>query len=148
MTNATGAGVEIPAIEREMTFAASPQRVWRAISDPTELARWFPQRAAWDLRPGGTGTFWWDGHGSFPIQVEAVDPPRYLAWTWGREAEIDPASQESATLVEWWVEPREGGGTTLRMRESGFQLPAHRAGNDEGWTEELGELVALLEADS
>ena len=27
MTNATGAGVEIPAIERELTLAASPQRV-------------------------------------------------------------------------------------------------------------------------
>jgi len=36
------------------------------------------------------------------------------------------------------------GGTTLRMRESGFTTAKHRDGNDEGWTEELAELVALL----
>ena len=58
---------------------------------------------------------------------------------------MDPSSDESATLVEWWVEPREDGGTTLRMRESGFTVPTHRSGNEEGWTEELGELVELLE---
>jgi hypothetical protein len=30
------------------------------------------------------------------------------------------------------------------MRESGFSTAKHRGGNDEGWTEELAELEALL----
>jgi uncharacterized protein YndB with AHSA1/START domain len=120
--------------------------VWRAITDADELARWFPQRAEWDLRPGGTGTFSWDGYGSFPIRVETVDPPRYLAWRWGEEAETDPDATDSATLVEWWLDARDDGGTTLRLRESGFRTSTHRDGNAEGWTEELGELVALLDA--
>jgi len=137
----------LPAIERTLPLSAAPERVWRAITDPAELSRWFPQRAEWDLRPGGEGVFFWEGHGNFPIRVEAVDPPRYLAWRWGREADEDPEVAESATLVEWWLDPRDNGGTTLRLRESGFRFGPHRAGNEEGWTEELGELVKLLEGD-
>jgi uncharacterized protein YndB with AHSA1/START domain len=141
MTDATAV---LPAIERSLELSAPPERVWRAISEPEELARWFPQRAEWDLRPGGEGSFFWEGHGSFPVRVEAVDPPRYLAWRWGREAEEDPGTAESATLVEWWLDARRDGGTTLRLRESGFRFDTHRTGNEEGWTEELGELVEML----
>jgi uncharacterized protein YndB with AHSA1/START domain len=146
MTDPTAAVTsEVPAIERTLSLRAAPERVWRAITDPDDLARWFPQRAAWDLRPGGQGRFYWEGHGTFPIRVEAVDPPRYLAWTWGLEADQDLESAHSATLVEWWLEATEGGGTTLRLRESGFRRPEHRAENEQGWTEELGELLHLLQ---
>lgn len=141
MTDSTAT---IPAIERTLELSAPPERVWRAISDPEELGRWFPQRAAWDLRPGGIGVFTWDGYGDFPIRVEAVDPPNYLAWRWGLEAEADPDSSESATLVEWWLSPTSAGGTSLRIRESGFRTESHRNGNDTGWSEELAELEALL----
>lgn len=134
----------LPAIERTLELAATPDRVWRAISRADELARWFPDRAEWDLRPGGRGAFFWESDGSFPIRVEAVDPPRYLAWRWGREAGADPDTDEYATLVEWWLDAREDGGTTLRLRESGFRSPTHRAGNETGWGEELSELEELL----
>jgi uncharacterized protein YndB with AHSA1/START domain len=136
--------VSLPAIEHTLELAAPPERVWRAITDPDELSRWFPQRAEWDLRPGGRGVFFWEGHGDFPIRVEAVEPTRYLAWRWGLEVETDPDASESPTLVEWWLEPRGDGGTTLRLRESGFRHDGHRAENETGWTEELDELVALL----
>lgn len=125
------------AIERTLELAAPRARVWRAISDPDELSRWFPQRAAWDLRPGGTGTFFWEAHGEFPVEIVSVEEPGYLAWRWGMES-------DQVTLVEWWLDERGDGGTTLRMRESGFTTPKHRDGNEEGWTEELAELVALL----
>lgn len=135
----------VPVIERTLELSASPERVWRAISDPTELARWFPQRATWDLRPGGTGTFHWEGHGDFEIRVQAVDAPRYLAWRWGEAVDAGLDDARGTTLVEWWVDPRPDGRTTLRMRESGFSTPEGRAENDHGWTEELAELTALLE---
>jgi uncharacterized protein YndB with AHSA1/START domain len=144
MTDATAAA-ELPAIERTLELKASPQRVWRAITDADELAKWFPQRATWDLRPGGQGTFYWDGHGDFPIRVERVDPPRYLAWSWGLEAEQDLESAHNVTLVEWWLEATEDGGTRLRLRESGFRRPEHRSENEQGWTEELAELIELVD---
>lgn len=137
MTDATTTAAALAAIERTLELDAPRARVWTAITDPAELSRWFPQRAEWELRPGGTGTFFWDGYGSFPIEVVSVEEPSYLAWRWGMES-------DEVTLVEWWLDARADGGTTLRMRESGFTTPKHRDGNDEGWTEELGELEALL----
>jgi uncharacterized protein YndB with AHSA1/START domain len=137
MTDATTTADALAAIERTLELDAPRARVWGAITDPAELSRWFPQRAEWDLRPGGTGTFFWEGYGSFPIEVVSVEEPGYLAWRWGMES-------DEVTLVEWWLDERPDGGTTLRMRESGFTTPKHRAGNDEGWTEELGELEAML----
>lgn len=135
----------LAAIERTIELKASPDRVWRAISDPGEVAQWFPQGATWELQPGAIGSFFFEGDGDFPIRIEAVDAPHYLAWRWPREAGGEPVREYDATLVEWWVEARDGGGTTLRVRESGFTDPQHRAGNDRGWTSELAELVDFLE---
>jgi uncharacterized protein YndB with AHSA1/START domain len=111
MTDAASAA--LPAIERTLELGAPPDRVWRAISDPAELARWFPQRATWDLRPGGRGRFFWAGHGNFEIRVEAVDPPRYLAWRWGEGSVPTLDDPAQTTLVEWWVEPAPAGGTDV-----------------------------------
>ena len=38
----------IPAIERTLVLRASPERVWRALTDSDELSQWVGQRA--DLR--------------------------------------------------------------------------------------------------
>lgn len=132
------------AIERTLELSAPPARVWRAISDPAELQRWFPSRAEWELRPGGTGSFFWEGYGAYPIQVVSVEEPRYLAWRWGNQADVGLEASEATTLVEWWLDERPDGGTTLRMRESGFVHQQHRDGNAKGWEEELGELEELL----
>jgi hypothetical protein len=43
-------------------------------------------------------------------------------------------------------ETRPDGGTTLRLRESGFLTDLHHRQNTEGWDEELGELRELLAA--
>jgi uncharacterized protein YndB with AHSA1/START domain len=134
----------LAAIERTLELSAAPAKVWRAIADPGELSRWFPNRAEWDLKPGGEGTFYWEEYGSYPIQIVSVNEPRYLAWRWGNQADVGIDAAEETTLVEWWLDERPDGGTTLRLRESGFTTEVHRDGNEHGWTEELGELVELL----
>ena len=35
----------IAAIDRQLDFRASPERLWRALTDDGELASWFGQRA-------------------------------------------------------------------------------------------------------
>ncbi len=132
---------ETPAIEKTLELDAPIDRVWLAISDATELAQWFPKKAEWQLEPGGMGSFTWAEDEVFPIRVEKVEAPTHLAWSWGHESETEPV-----TLVEWWLTSRDDGGTTLRLRESGFVDPKHREGNVEGWTEELAELVDHLAA--
>jgi hypothetical protein len=39
---------------------------------------------------------------------------------------------------------REDGGTTLRLRESGFLTDLHHEQNTTGWAEELTKLIDLL----
>ncbi|MBL1084419.1 SRPBCC family protein [Streptomyces actinomycinicus] len=59
-------------------------RVWHFVTDPGELAAWFPSRAEADLRPGGTIRF--TGDPNMPEstgRVLSVDPPRHLSFTWG-----------------------------------------------------------------
>jgi len=132
-----------PAIERTLDLRAAPERVWRAITNPAELAGWFGQRCELDVRPGGRGWFEWDGDGRFEAVVEAVDPGRLLAWRWAREAGT-PVEAGPTTLVEMTLEARANGGTRLRLRESGFERPADRLANSGGWHEELADLAGFV----
>jgi uncharacterized protein YndB with AHSA1/START domain len=132
-----------PAIERTLRLAAEPSRVWRALTQPEELNRWFGQRCAIDLRPGGEAWMEWDGYGRFAMRVEAVEPECYLAVRWA--SETGKSLEESpGTLVEWTLEPGDDGGTLLRLRESGFTTRTSRLENVGGWVEELAELMDFL----
>jgi uncharacterized protein YndB with AHSA1/START domain len=75
--------------------------------------------------------------------VEEVEPPRRLVWSWVHEAGVRFADAP-ATRVEWMLSARDDGGTTLRLRESGFRTDLHFSQNTDGWGEELGELHDLL----
>jgi len=131
-------------IERTLEFEATIERVWRAISDPAELSRWFPDRAELELKTGATGSLVWDDHGSFDIEVLEVEPPHRLVWCWaGGE---DRPLQEYSTRVEWTLSEDAQGKTTLHLRETGFDSEQNYNDNSDGWTEELGELVAYLAA--
>ena len=133
------------AIEKRLELNAPLERVWSAISDAAEISRWFSDRCDLDLRPGGRGHFDWDDHGVYSVRVDEVDPPRRLVWSWNHEPGTE-VEEGSSTSVEWMLSPREGGGTILELRETGFETEDRRKQNDDGWDEELAELVTMLEA--
>ena len=130
-------------IGKVLELDVTVNRVWRAITDPAELARWFGDEAEFDLRPGGDAFMTWENHGRYAMRVEEVDRPRRLVWSWVHEPGV-AFEDAPATRVEWTLTPREGGGTTLRLRETGFRTDLHYRQNTEGWDAELGELVTLL----
>lgn len=130
-------------VEKTIQLEASPERVWRAITEAEELSAWFPESLRWDARVGGEGWFGWESHGRFAARIEAFEPPRFLAWRWARQPD-KPLGEADTTLVEWTLTPREGGGTTLHLRESGFVSGEARGQNDAGWDHELGELIEHL----
>jgi uncharacterized protein YndB with AHSA1/START domain len=138
-------------IERVLTLPVPPERVWQALTEPDQLARWFGRRAEVDLRVGGTAFFIWEDE-TARARIEVIDPPHHFAFRW-RPYKSDPAlpieSGGPTTLVEFRLEPVSEG-TRLRLVESGFAaLPPEiyastLAGNQSGWEEELGHLAAYL----
>ena len=135
----------IEEIERSVELDSKVEDVWRALTDPTEVSGWFGESADFELEVGSVGWFGWEKHGRFAMRVEALDPPNRFAWRWSRDpgTEIDDGV---TTLVEWTLIPRADGGTTLKLRESGFVRPEDREMNSGGWTEELQHLRAHLAA--
>jgi uncharacterized protein YndB with AHSA1/START domain len=69
-----------PALRFERTLAHSVERVWRAVSVPAELERWFPAAADWTPAKGET----FEAYGATG-EVTEVDAPHRLAWTFGGE---------------------------------------------------------------
>ena len=131
-------------IRRTLEFNAEIDRVWKAHTDQDELAKWFPERAEFDPRPGSIGWLEWEKHGRYPLRVERVEPPHHLSWSWSHGPGL-AFDEEKSTLVEWTLSEREEGGTLLELRESGFRSDKDYGENQRGWTSELGELADLLE---
>jgi uncharacterized protein YndB with AHSA1/START domain len=135
-------------IERTLELAHPPAKVWAALTTAEGLGTWFGNRAEVDLRVGGLAKLTWDSGDAATLTIERVEPPHVFAYTWPIYGL--PDADPRRTYVEFTLRPH-GSGTTLTMVETGFgQLnnDEHKAafgGNTDGWTNELGELVAYLD---
>jgi uncharacterized protein YndB with AHSA1/START domain len=84
------------ALRFERRFAHPVEKVWRAVSDPAELAHWFPCRVeVGELRVGAPVHFVFPEEVGIEMdgEVTALDPPRLLAFTWGPDElrfELEP----------------------------------------------------------
>ncbi|WUJ69807.1 SRPBCC family protein [Kribbella soli] len=67
------------------------EKVWRAITDPTQLAGWFPAAVELDLRLDGPVKFTFEEDPGAPVDeqssgiIRAYDPPHLIEYTWGVE---------------------------------------------------------------
>jgi uncharacterized protein YndB with AHSA1/START domain len=135
-------------IERTLSLAHAPEKVWAALTTAEGLGTWFGNAAEVDLRVGGQAKLSWEGGHDATLTIERLEPPRVFGYTW-KLTEQD-ADDPRKTYVEFTLTP-SGAGTTLTMVESGFaQLPDDLYAkafpdHEGGWTSELGELVAYLD---
>ncbi|HEY0156907.1 MAG TPA: SRPBCC domain-containing protein [Thermoanaerobaculia bacterium] len=106
----------------ELTINASPEEVWRAISEGEEIKRWFTLDAR--VTPGEGGAVWMSfGEGmDWEVPIRIWEPNRHLGT-------VDPAP--STLAVDYYIEAR-GGETVLRIVHSGFAADA--------WDDELDTL--------
>jgi uncharacterized protein YndB with AHSA1/START domain len=80
----------------ERRLAHPPERVWRAITDRTELRGWFPAEIVGDLNTVGAKLTFGFREGEWPSdtgEVTESDEPRVLAFTWGEQSiryELEP----------------------------------------------------------
>ncbi|WP_306192073.1 MULTISPECIES: SRPBCC domain-containing protein [unclassified Streptomyces] len=139
-------------IERETLIQASLERVWSLVAQP---GFWVADKATLPgtvAREGESMVARNPEYGDFPVRVEKVDPPTYLAYRWASAFPGEELSEDNSTLVEFTLTP-EGDGTRLRVVESGF---AGLAGSEElrnkalkdntgGWPLELDALKKRAE---
>src|SRR3954468_19561411 len=83
------------ALTFERRLAHSVERVWRAVTEPAELAHWFPAAMSGNLRPGGALTFAFPDGEMPTMQGEVIEagPPGSRGVTWGDDGlriELEP----------------------------------------------------------
>jgi uncharacterized protein YndB with AHSA1/START domain len=115
-----------PVLRFERVLAHPPAKVWRAVTEPAELAHWFPAAVAIE---GREMTF------SFPDQVTTgevleSDPPKVFAFRWHTD------------VLRFELVPHERGCLLVFTHVLGDEHGAGR--NAAGWDTCLAGLAALL----
>jgi uncharacterized protein YndB with AHSA1/START domain len=117
------------AIEHEAVYPHPPERVWRALVDPNELAAWLMPT---DFAPevGRNFVLETGDIGTIRGEVLEIDEPRLLRCRW-----VGVFGDTEVTF-ELFPEPE---GTRLRVRHDGWgdPPPAERGGFDDGWKQKL-----------
>jgi uncharacterized protein YndB with AHSA1/START domain len=72
-----------PAVRFERRLAHPVDAVWRTVTDPGELAHWFPADVTVDLRLGGAMRFTFAPDVALDGEVVELDPPHRFAFLWG-----------------------------------------------------------------
>lgn len=114
-------------IERDTLIEASLERVWSLVAEP---GFWVADEGSLTgavAREGESVVARNSEYGEFPVRVEKVEPPTYLAYRWASAFPGQELSEDNSTLVEFTLS-REGDKTRLRVVESGF---AALAGSEE-----------------
>lgn len=102
-------------IEREVLIEAPIDDVWRVLTEPEHIQRWFAKECELDSHKGRL-TF--ESGQTFYLHVVAFEPPHRFSYRWLHEEGVK-ARPDNSTLVEFSLRA-EGANTRLRMVESGF----------------------------
>jgi uncharacterized protein YndB with AHSA1/START domain len=94
-----------PALHFERRYPHPVGAVWRAVTEPDELAHWFPATVSVDLRVGGPISFVFEDDAAPPGEGEVLelDPSRRFAFSWGDEE------------LRFELEPQDAGACLLRF---------------------------------
>jgi uncharacterized protein YndB with AHSA1/START domain len=124
-------------------FGASPARVYRAWTDPDELAAWFPHRVEGSLAVGARTILVWPSQRVWWEMLEA-EPNRRIRFRW-------PWLEDESWLTEVIVDLRPRGyGTEVELRDGPFDVARPEildayAESRAGWAEALTLLRAYVD---
>lgn len=129
------------ALTFEFDLEHSPDKVWRALTDPELLAQWLLPVIGFMPERGAAFTFktqaypGWDG--TVNCRVLEIEAPRKISYTWSVPF-LD-------TVVTFTLAPTATG-TKLSLVQSGFKSDQKRefGGARYGWRMMGGRLVDLL----
>jgi uncharacterized protein YndB with AHSA1/START domain len=129
------------SISFEFDLHHSPEKVWRALTDPVLLAEWLLPVVDLELEPGAAFTLktqpqpGWDG--IVNCRILEIEPRKKLSYTW---VVVDMDNVVTFTLTP------TASGTRLSLVQSGFRPDQKQnfGGARYGWKMMGGKLVDLL----
>lgn len=145
---------EVAAFRLERTFAASPEEVFDAWTNPEVLERWWAARPTWsspgcevDLRVGGRYVLrmYDDETGQLHAvggEYREVVRPRRLVYTWCWEGDDGPHPGH-VSLVTVEFRPADQG-TIVALEHSGLASEESRTRHGEGWRGSLENLARRI----
>lgn len=142
-------GVQSNTRQHEHVFKidASPQDVWKAITDAQELVNWFVFDSDVDPREGGHITYGWGDELRCQCRIHIWQPPSHLQTDWLTHLNPKDGSEQQV-VVDWFLEGGAGK-TKLRLVHSGFgpgmDWDNEYDGTNRGWQLELRALKHYLE---
>jgi uncharacterized protein YndB with AHSA1/START domain len=132
------------SINVEIELTADREAVWRALTDPKELERWFPLKASGKPGEGERITLSWGPGVDWVTRIAVFEPPDHVRF----EDPMDPAHPGAVSRVDFHVEAR-GGRTIVRLVHSGFgegaEWDEQFTATENGWRYFLMNLRHYLE---
>lgn len=111
-----------PALRFERRLPHPPERVWRAVTEPAELAQWFVAPPSWTPALGEALS----GFGGSGEVVE-LDAPRRIAWTWGTARfsfDVEPDGEATRLVFVHVLDD----GTPVAQTSAGWETYLDRLG--------------------
>ncbi|HBS28393.1 MAG TPA: hypothetical protein DEB06_02835 [Phycisphaerales bacterium] len=138
----------------ERMIKASPQRIFRALTDAGELEKWFFSECRTDPRAGGDYRFKWRSpdepdrdHDRFGSYLEFI-PDERLVFEWLGEPTGRFALPKGMRSIVTITLAKRAEGTLLRLVHTGWpdtqQSAALRDSHASGWTFYMGNLDRFL----
>ncbi len=146
--------MEYGSIVREVRIDATPETVFDVVSNPDHVRQWWPDEANFVSVPGEVGevVFVSDDGEKFPVAIQVVEaiPYRLFSFRWTQPLG-EPARADNSFLVTFELEP-DGGGTLLRMTETGFRergweiavIEENYRDHEQGWDRHLARLAPYI----
>ncbi|HYZ91422.1 MAG TPA: SRPBCC family protein [Actinomycetota bacterium] len=126
--------------EREIGIDAPPETVFEFFTDPEKMKQWMGSNAELDPQPGGVLRVQVLSEAIAKGEYVRVDPPRFVAFTWGWEGDGQVVAPGSS-LVEVSLRP-DGAGTVLTLRHTGLPTEEMAEQHKQGWTHYMDRLRA------
>jgi len=146
-------------ISKDILITAPAETVYRVITEPDQIVRWFADAAKLDPVPGGEGTLTFEDRATTQrlavnLTVQAAEPPRRFAFRWDYPDGAQP--REGNSLLVEFILTAEGDSTRLRVTESGFaaldrpaqDVAGYHEAHDKGWDAHLASLQGYVAGQS
>jgi uncharacterized protein YndB with AHSA1/START domain len=127
----------------------SPNALFRHLTEPDLVTKWWPPTAVSDPRLGGKFIYTWpESNWTLRGEYIAFDPGRHVSfsWCWDHEP-VEHGNQ----IVDMWIEPYLEDGSLLGIFHGKFAETeldqAARQGIAEGWIHFCMHLAGLTDSD-